>query len=1586
MLDAIESACSKSGKEFDAVFLVGDIAYNGKESEYIRFEDDFLTPLRKLSFFESAKIFVVPGNHDVDCDATVAFPWKSVARRHQDVFFQEDEDGKRARSSRVEVFRNYSNFISKNGLIGPDPFKEVGIYYTNAALPVDILATNTSFFSDKEEDSSLAITPAPLASLHHLIPRGLREKPLIILGHHPITCFVQTHQRPFKTLLLDKKAVFIHGHEHEPKATFDHQGFVQSIGFGASYIATTDDQKEAPWQNSFTLCYLNGTLEIEAHTWQPHPGAWINTTQILFSECLDIHGIARVRIPLISAVTPSTNFAIKSSTRSQPHISKILPLSVITRAAWSHAFGLSQNLVKLTKREGFSLRDIPVSDGKIQMVVETKGRLDLLIAISGVNHALSSTEIESLNTELDTTDYESITVISLGRITDEAKTMYTRLRAKKPLEVLTNTDLSANGEKMLTAQQQAILAKLDAATTVAYILLGKEASLVVIENRPDDSSFYIVDLNGNTSDHADEHVSKLRKDFPEFAKMHYAGAASLTNGQVPKVDFDTKSYLANCYKEYNVLKYAALASAGIRFSDLPLEELYVEATASEVHTGGTNRLEEIVSDHVASLPATDALKDHLQKHLLRSVELNNQPEVSVARDYCKKYPAVLITGDPGSGKSCFLKSEILAYCRSSSETAKGTNQIERVWYENHIPLMLQLSELVAEKDLNAETLYVVIERLLQRRGLSLPASKIESFATEGRIAWFFDGLDEVVSIEKRASVVKHINTIVEQFVPLGCRVVVTSRAAAVHVVNLLPSLHKLELQGLGDAEIRRLAAGILSIKLRDDEHGVVMDQTPTKKGQNHLINQLIDDCNSNPGISRLARNPLLLTLLIMIYANSGAPSAKRHLIYESAIQTLASVRRREAGHQSISVQDLKMRLGAVAISVYRRHSGLLPSRNEVVETLRKVMTTQRGQDVGSQAADEFIQRVAESTGLIAVETRKDGGVVTFMHHSFLEYFAAVGLSQTLESEDFGVLVNEPRWHEILTLLSGIIGDDHDVAPIIEKILTAPSVDGETNARLLIFAIDCALECDVPSEAAQLLIASSIRTCLETQAGRVDPWIREEIGTRLAKLFESSGGGIIEESIQDLILSNDIAVSAAGISLAGHACSAGFDSPTIISAIMKSSESSNDFKISAICDAASEASTLRTESILEIIGTSLKGSSRVRRAAMNTMRDIPGLAAKYWPEIINGIDAPDKKLSNLASLAALRAGLSADVLALDSSRKDVLSRAFRQLNEKAISPGSGLQISSYTARRLLDSPRGQDRELGIQMIPLSDMGEKEIHDELFQIIEKNENREEVVAAMGALYFSGSALDLITQGDLITIENLLRAPTIDVRIGATRMLGRFGGDIVAVDGLLKINLDTISDREFSVTIRALSLVMMKKDVVADLISKGLRKHLLLDPKLGESGIIRLKSLLSGAKNLGETLTPDICVAIRSAIDDYKLDMKIRKNALLCYPSVTMPSINVVEELVKIYKKRNLAMESELVQVLGIFAKNCRKKIDFVFACIDKLPELRNQALDFHRTLRSREVNEKLESLVSNLREGIDDVTQIIMAFEEIERQDA
>ena len=98
---------------------------------------------------------------------------------------------------------------------------------------------------------------------------------------------------------------------------------------------------------------------------------------------------------------------------------------------------------------------------------------------------------------------------------------------------------------------------------------------------------------------------------------------------------------------------------------------------------------------------------------------------------------------------------------------------------------------------------------------------------------------------------------------------VTSRPAAVQVVNLLPSLHKLELLGLTETEIRKLARRLLALELATNQGEVHIGEGSISDTDNVVISQLINDCNKNPGVSRMAQNPLLLTLLIMIYANSG---------------------------------------------------------------------------------------------------------------------------------------------------------------------------------------------------------------------------------------------------------------------------------------------------------------------------------------------------------------------------------------------------------------------------------------------------------------------------------------------------------------------------------------------------------------------------------------------------------------------------------------------------------------------------------------------------------------------------------------------
>jgi len=552
----------------------------------------------------------------------------------------------------------------------------------------------------------------------------------------------------------------------------------------------------------------------------------------------------------------------------------------------------------------------------------------------------------------------------------------------------------------------------------------------------------------------------------------------------------------------------------------------------------------------------------------------------------------------------------------------------------------------------------IASRLVERRGFFLPSDKINELLKEGRLALFFDGLDEVVSVEKRALVVQHINDVVTQALPLGNRVVVTSRPAAVNVVNLLPALRQLELQGLSEAEIRTLATRILTLKLAETTEGVIIDDKDLRASDSSIVKQLLEDCAEKPGVARFATNPLLLTLLVMIYANSGAPSAKRHRIYEEAIKTLASVRGRQAGHPPVSAQDLRERLGAVALSVYRKESGFLPTLGEVTEIVRAAMSKQRGASVPKVDALKFIQKVAESTGLIAVGgsegTGDEAGVVTFMHHSFMEYFGAVGLSRELDKFDVAALVDQPRWMEILTLLAGIIGESEDIAPVLARFVGDGANFGDVDAKYLIFALDCALECEVPSEAAVRLLSTCITKCVESGPARSDPWVRSEIGQRLAQLIAACGFISFESTIAALIRSGEADICAAAIALAGFACSDVPESSSILKALEESSSRPEESVLSSICDAVGRIEWARTPALLQVVARSLKKTTRCKLAAFEAILTVPGMASKHWPEIINGLDDKGVGVSRLASKAAIEAGLDGDVAAVHQ-RQPLLGR-------------------------------------------------------------------------------------------------------------------------------------------------------------------------------------------------------------------------------------------------------------------------------------------------------------------------------------------
>ncbi|MEI6154103.1 MAG: metallophosphoesterase, partial [Deltaproteobacteria bacterium] len=907
LIDAVQLSCQDVPGNVDAVFITGDIAYSGRPDEYKAFCDDFLLPLKQISKFTDATVFAVPGNHDVDCDASIPIGWESIGQRNQQIFFGENDDGVRFRGPRAVVFSAYWDFVQNNGIISPNPTTEVTLLKSEVSYPFDILATNTAFFSDQERESSGETTPSPIDSLRQILAKKTVQRPTVILAHHPLSCILKPQQAALFTLLREKKAILLHGHEHEPRVTFNRDGTVRTLGFGASYLASQQDQTVAPYFNTFTHCHLDTELYIRSFSWQSHPGKWMDTTALQLPDCMPDNGLStgpgRVSFPSLS-----DSFGDKQSTvllrtvqRVAPKPTRLFPIDVPGDAIYKRLLVVSANLRSIYQKGEPQIRTVNHDDGKVRFEFELdNGQRSLLLFIWAVNHVLSSKEVEAVNTELDTEGFSSATVFSIGKISTDAQTMYLRLRERKPIEVLVNEGITAETDRILTDQQRMILSSLDAAKHSVCLLLGQEdIYLLVIDESEGQRQFYIVPGAGDCLTPTDPIVARLRRSDPEFAVIAYAGETPV--GSQPKESkFEEDQYLSHCHREYNVVKYAALANVGIRFSDLPLEELYVSATASEVSDSTAMRSEQFVGDHLAGYPVSQELREHIQQQLLASVRHGERQETSRARDFCQMYGAVLITGDPGSGKTCFVKNEILAYCKRALVNQAPRKEAAIDWHSNHIPVMVSLSEVVAEKDLEENGVLVIASRLLERRGLFFPAGDIGRLALQGRIAFFFDGLDEVVSIEKRAQVVKHINDLVLEHLPTGNRVVVTSRPAALQVVNLLPTLHKLELQGLTEVEIRMLAGRLLPLKLSATPTDVLVSEENLDENDNIIISQLITDCQKNPGVSRMAQNPLLLTLLIMIYANSGAPSAKRHRIYEEAIKTLASVRGREAGHQPIS--------------------------------------------------------------------------------------------------------------------------------------------------------------------------------------------------------------------------------------------------------------------------------------------------------------------------------------------------------------------------------------------------------------------------------------------------------------------------------------------------------------------------------------------------------------------------------------------------------------------------------------------------------------------------------------------------------------
>jgi len=250
----------------DFIFITGDVANKGLEPEYSCFVEEFLAPLQKvLGTDVKSRIFMVPGNHDVDRRKNKYFNKEDILSQGSR-FFDSDENGREDREIVFPRFDAYHTFESPHYSSWLSTSK--GSYCHNVVVrnfPCSVIGINTAWLSDGKDKKF--ISPG-IDLLEEALQDANHSCVKFVLGHHPIDWFYDDHAEQIRLVLAEHKAIYLHGHLHSARVRIEdgyNFGFL-SVQAGAAFQARDDDQ----WVNGL----LWGVLDAGSSAIRLQPRRW----------------------------------------------------------------------------------------------------------------------------------------------------------------------------------------------------------------------------------------------------------------------------------------------------------------------------------------------------------------------------------------------------------------------------------------------------------------------------------------------------------------------------------------------------------------------------------------------------------------------------------------------------------------------------------------------------------------------------------------------------------------------------------------------------------------------------------------------------------------------------------------------------------------------------------------------------------------------------------------------------------------------------------------------------------------------------------------------------------------------------------------------------------------------------------------------------------------------------------------------------------------------------------------------------------------------------------------------------------------
>lgn len=470
-------------------------------------------------------------------------------------------------------------------------------------------------------------------------------------------------------------------------------------------------------------------------------------------------------------------------------------------------------------------------------------------------------------------------------------------------------------------------------------------------------------------------------------------------------------------KEPSLKKYLSWVETECRYIDprnlgmtivekIPLDDVYMtlESAAPDAQREALGQL------------ATQAQMAHSRS---RSEKPRKPPSLLALA--AKTQHAVLV-GDPGSGKSTFLRYLAQLLARSGAGDSKALAKL-KLKDPLPIPLIVKLQEfstwLVDPErgkdaklpDTAPEHLYRYCNFLARGHAHRLPDDYFGNRIQRGGCYLLLDGLDEVPGDDLR----QRIRIIVEQVIEetsdasVPNRSLVTCRDRSYRGVTQLLGTPIFHIRPLDDGEIKRFAENWSRLV-----HGANRGRSAALAKAREHSDDLLKAIKGNKAVLKLAQSPLLLTMLAVLHQNHRELPQERSALYSLAVDYLLKSRQAQST-QTKQRREEGLRRIALQMSIRAKGVQKQISRDDAAELAEAVLGCDRGE------AKAFVESEELISGLLVCRREP---LVEFSHLTFQEYLAAKELAEMDKADRWALIrerVLEPDWAEIVNLLGGCLG-------------------------------------------------------------------------------------------------------------------------------------------------------------------------------------------------------------------------------------------------------------------------------------------------------------------------------------------------------------------------------------------------------------------------------------------------------------------------------------------------------------------------------------------------------------------------------------